>query len=284
MTHVSICSGIGGLDIPFGVPSQFWEIADAPSQVLAARFPDVPNHGDWTQLDRFDAATTMITAGLPCQEVSNAGRRNGTDGKRYLFDDFTRILAASDCRPTLILENVRGWLSPRHNKGFRRFTRSLTAVCGYELRWGIVRASDAAAPHRRERWFCVASHPDSVAGEKAGELGSVPTRFVPTWDGERTYARHCTALLPTWGKYADAISRWETHIGRPAPFPLTEGEVPGSQVLSPVFVEWMMGFPEGWITSLDLPRTRMLQCLGNAVVPQQAALAVDLLLELFVQH
>lgn len=38
-----------------------------------------------------------------------------------------------------------------------------------------------------------------------------------------------------------------------------------------MFVEWMMGLPEGWVTDL-LPRTAALRCIGNAVVPQVAAL------------
>lgn len=43
----------------------------------------------------------------------------------------------------------------------------------------------------------------------------------------------------------------------------------------PAFVEWMMGLPSGWVTDphLDVSRTQQLRMLGNAVVPQQAALA-----------
>ena len=40
----------------------------------------------------------------------------------------------------------------------------------------------------------------------------------------------------------------------------------------------MMGLPEGWVCDVGLSRTAMLKMLGNGVVPQQAALAVDLLL------
>ena len=41
----------------------------------------------------------------------------------------------------------------------------------------------------------------------------------------------------------------------------------------------MMGLPEGWVCGddLDLSRTAALKMLGNGVVPQQAALAVELL-------
>lgn len=41
------------------------------------------------------------------------------------------------------------------------------------------------------------------------------------------------------------------------------------------FVEWMMGYPEGWVDGLG--RTAALKALGNAVVPQQGAHAWQLL-------
>jgi DNA (cytosine-5)-methyltransferase 1 len=49
-------------------------------------------------------------------------------------------------------------------------------------------------------------------------------------------------------------------------------------VLSPAFVEWLMGLPGGFVTGLGLPRTLALRVLGNGVVPQQAAVALWLLL------
>jgi DNA (cytosine-5)-methyltransferase 1 len=49
-------------------------------------------------------------------------------------------------------------------------------------------------------------------------------------------------------------------------------------VLAPAFVEWLQGLEPGWVTGLALPRTAELRALGNGVVPQQAAHAVELLL------
>ncbi|WP_211347010.1 hypothetical protein [Saccharothrix australiensis] len=43
-------------------------------------------------------------------------------------------------------------------------------------------------------------------------------------------------------------------------------------------VEWIMGLPEGWVTDLPLKRVVQLRVLGNGVVPQQAAYAVQLML------
>mgnify|MGYP000191503786 CR=1 FL=1 len=45
--------------------------------------------------------------------------------------------------------------------------------------------------------------------------------------------------------------------------------VDGRGRLSPVFVEWMMGLPEGWVTDVTGRwRTVSLRLLGNTVVPQ----------------
>ena len=43
--------------------------------------------------------------------------------------------------------------------------------------------------------------------------------------------------------------------------------------MSAVFVEWLMGLPEGHVTGVKISRNDMLKALGNGVVPQQAAAA-----------
>jgi DNA (cytosine-5)-methyltransferase 1 len=48
--------------------------------------------------------------------------------------------------------------------------------------------------------------------------------------------------------------------------------------LNPVFVEYMMGLPEGWVTDLDISRSQQLKMLGNGVVPQQAEYAIKQIL------
>lgn len=81
-----------------------------------------------------------------------------------------------------------------------------------------------------------------------------------------------------WGKYADAVARWEA-LTRPAPEP-TETGPRGGQRLSPEFVEWMMGLPAGHVTGVPgLSRNDQLKMLGNGVVPQQAAAALRVLLD-----
>lgn len=85
-----------------------------------------------------------------------------------------------------------------------------------------------------------------------------------------------------YGVYAEAIARWERVTGRRAPSSTEPAARAGGRPrLSAVFVEWMMGLPEGWVTApeIGLSRSAELRALGNGVVPQQASAAVASLLE-----
>jgi DNA (cytosine-5)-methyltransferase 1 len=79
-----------------------------------------------------------------------------------------------------------------------------------------------------------------------------------------------------WGRYGDAILRWEQIVGRPAPDP-TEPGSKGQPRLSPRFVEFMMGLPDGWVTD-HVGRNAALHALGDGVVWQQGAYALRRLL------
>lgn len=72
-----------------------------------------------------------------------------------------------------------------------------------------------------------------------------------------------------WGAYAPAIERHELAVGRLAPSPVnTEG------ALDPLFVEFMMMLPLGWVTDVLPRRSHALKALGNGVVPAQAEYAI----------
>ena len=103
---------------------------------------------------------------------------------------------------------------------------------------------------------------DNAGSHRPGDTDSVP--------------RAVRDMGADFGPYTAAIRRWEAVIGRPAPSP-TEPGANGRPRLSPRFVEWMMGLPDGWVTGVDIPRSAQLKALGNGVVPQQAALALAML-------
>lgn len=83
----------------------------------------------------------------------------------------------------------------------------------------------------------------------------------------------------SWGKFAPAIRRWEQTIGLPAPAPTKPDGKDNAHRLSSEFTEWMMGLEPGWITDCGLTRNEELKAAGNGVVPQQAELALKILLQ-----
>ena len=77
-----------------------------------------------------------------------------------------------------------------------------------------------------------------------------------------------------WGRYADAIARWEHITGRPAPAPALLNDADGPRP-APPFVEWLMGLPTGWVTGTDdLTQNQQITALGNGVLPLQAISAL----------
>lgn len=179
------------------------------------------------------------------------------------------------------------------------------ADLGMDARWIGLPASLAGAPHHRFRIFITAYRQDPVpdasglgllarwrdAGSGAGASGNDraepsghrPGLARPGWltgqrgrigDAVRARGEH----LRRWGRYADAIARWEHITGRPAPAPAILNEDRGPRP-APEFVEWLMGLPTGWVTdpACGLTANQQNTALGNGVLPLQAVLAIDAL-------
>lgn len=112
-------------------------------------------------------------------------------------------------------------------------------------------------------------------GEHAGEPSAEEAGAVP---GDEPAGNRGVRADTDWGPYGAAIRRWEHATGRVAPAPTEPGKT--GERLSPRFVEFLMGLPVGWVTDVPgLSRNAKLKALGNGVVPQQAELALRLLLD-----
>lgn len=72
-----------------------------------------------------------------------------------------------------------------------------------------------------------------------------------------------------WGKYEPVIKRWE-RLTRLAPVALKHNPKIDAGQVTPQFVEWMMGLPQGWVSGVPgMERKTALRALGNGAVPQQ---------------
>ena len=274
----SLCTGYGGLEM--GLEAAFGEIdlrfvSDIDknaAKLLAHHHPDTPNLGDltnvdWEQQDQID----VLTAGYPCQPFSYAGKRK-IDDERAIFSYISN--AVSVLRPRyLFFENVAGHLTLGGVGVISELTR-----LRYDCKWGIVSAAQAGSAHQRKRLFiwCETTHAGSErygGGKNTGTMADSTRQMEGETQQQRTRRQpeYRSAEAFNWRQYETAIRRWETVINRPAPIPAIDNSV------NPVFVEWLMGLPEGWVTDLGLSRSAELKMLGNGVVPQQARLALEIL-------
>ena len=160
LDHIDLFAGIGGfsrgLDLTGGFrPVQFVEQDDFCQRVLRKHWADVPI---WDDVRTFshDAAGSVradiITAGVPCQPVSHAGKRRGKEDDRWLWGEALRLV--DEFRPTWFVgENVAGLI----NMGLDEVLSDLEAM-GYAARPFVIPACAVDAPHRRDRVWIVASN------------------------------------------------------------------------------------------------------------------------------
>lgn len=185
-TIASLCSGYGGLDMAVrevlgGEVAWFAEIEPRAAAVFAAHHSGIPNLGDLTTITDPPSAD-ILTGGFPCQPVSSAGARKGTDDERWLFDDICALVGRMDPRPRLLIfENVRGLLTANDGDAMARVVHGLARL-GYVGSWRLVRASDVGAPHQRARVFIVA-HADGGRFRERAQLDSGTQRGIaaPQW-------------------------------------------------------------------------------------------------------
>ncbi len=147
--------------------------------VLKTHFPDAELFDDVQQcgahnLKRVDC----ITAGVPCQDVSVAGKRGGLQGERTgLFYEFARIL--QELRPAwFVFENVPGLFSSNKGRDFAEILRVLMVECGYGVCWRVLDSQFFGVAQRRRRVFIVGRFgkpcPPEVLFESQGRAGDSP--------------------------------------------------------------------------------------------------------------
>nr|DAN75606.1 MAG TPA: Cytosine specific methyltransferase [Caudoviricetes sp.] len=274
-----LCAGYGGMSLAIGDKHPTWvsEIDPHASRVLRDRFPYSPNLGDMTLIDWAAAPELdVLMGGTPCQDLSAAGRRAGMapETRSGLWSHMYQ--AAEELRPNVVIwENVAGARTARGGRGIPALGRVVTdlAALGYGVVWDSVRASDAGAPHRRERVFVLAFRP---AASDALRVLLDRTREARL-RGPEPSDQDSPSHDPRLGGYGERLRLWESLTGVPMPEP-EEDSPRGGRRLSARFGEWMMGLPRGWVTGIrTIPRSAQVRILGNGVVPQQGRLAVHTL-------
>lgn len=230
LTHFSLCSGIGGLDLAaewagFETIAQC-EIDDYASIVLANRFRGVPNLHDIRTVTNDRLAEcgikaediTVVSAGFPCQPYSLAGKGLGDSDERDLWGEVARVL--KEIRPRWFVgENTPGLFARQNQRYFRRVLDDLTAL-GYSVGWGIWGACDVGAPHKRDRVFLIAyRNLSDTNGSGQQECGiqqkpSIQSTQIHSVVSNSRSKRQIERRNGELSAVAEAESQWNNYRGR----------------------------------------------------------------------
>lgn len=204
-TCLSICSGIGGLDLGLrramaGLRTICYVEREAfAASVLVARMEEatLDRAPIWDDLATFDGGpwrgvVDLVAGGTPCQDLSGAGRQAGLDGARSgLFFEFCRVV--SEVQPEYVF-----WENVASGQAGRALPRVIDALdeLGYTAARGpdgrpyvVLGADNAGAPHRRLRVFVLAytagarRHEPEVTGAGRGDADSRTRREQPERGG-----------------------------------------------------------------------------------------------------
>jgi DNA (cytosine-5)-methyltransferase 1 len=270
----SLFAGIGGFDLGFERAGwkTAWQVEINPTNrlVLADRFPGASRFEDVRECGRKNLqAVDCVTAGFPCQDISNAGGRRqggprGLSGARSgLFFEVLRILREVQ-PPWVVLENVPALL---HSNGGRDFGAVLNglAECGYVGYWRVLNAQYFGVPQARRRVFLVAGLGRFPSLEFLGD--AAPVEAIPItafedridqaegrWAGHTLTARNsacriclgCEVLVAEEGRWREMAKRERRSQVHGVPrgldaVNLAQVFAAGNAVV-PAVAEWIAGF------------------------------------------
>ena len=226
-------------------------------------FPGLRVHeGDVRLFDASDYAGQVdcIAAGFPCQDISSAGKGAGITGERSgLVSEVFRAVDA--IRPRFVfLEN-----SPRIRTRGRHVVIGELVARGYAWRDGIIGAADVGAPHRRDRWFCLAANADGMRelqsqGRQQDQRGWID---YPVEDVACVMRQGC----PDGSR--ESATETIPYIG--APSSMASGEGFGTPAKTWFEIEPDVGHLVHGLADDVVPAA--IKAIGNGQVPLQAAAA-----------
>jgi DNA (cytosine-5)-methyltransferase 1 len=157
---VGLFAGIGGLELGLHRAGHrailLCESDPAARAVLRTRFAASPLDDDVRSLRNVPPDTSLIAAGFPCQDLSQAGMTRGIEGAQSGLVGEVLRLVEQHRTPWVLLENVPFMLQLSRGRAMSILTAAFEAL-GYKWAYRIVDARAFGLPQRRRRVYFLAS-------------------------------------------------------------------------------------------------------------------------------
>lgn len=274
MKVAGLFAGIGGIELGFQragfEAAMFCEIDPNAIAVLRTHFPDVPIAEDVCAIDALPEDIDVLTAGFPCQDLSQAGRTKGIRGKRSgLVREVFRLLEQRRV-PWVVIENVSFMLRLDGGSAMRLIADNFERL-GYRWAYRVVDSRAFGLPQRRERVYFVAStecdpatllFSDDVGSKEPTEYKGHACGFYWT-EGSRGLG---------WAIDSVPTLKGGSTIGIPSPPAIW---IPETGIVTPDIrdAERMQGFDPDWTQPAERAAKRgsRWRLVGNAVTVDAAA-------------
>lgn len=265
-------AGIGGIERGLheaGLETELLcEIEPGARRVLEVRFPEARLETDVRAL-RSVGDVDVLTAGFPCQDLSQAGRTAGIGGKNSgLVGHVFRLLDRGAVAPRwLMLENVSFMLQLERGSGMRFLVAELEAR-GFSWAYRVVDTQAFGLPQRRQRVILIASRKEDPRNVLFADdvEPMIPTFRRGLWCGF-----YWTEGLRGLGWAVDSVPTLKggSTIGIPSPPAIwnsSDGSISTPDIRD---AERLQGFEPDWTRpALDVPTVRRghrWKLVGNAV-------------------
>lgn len=265
-------AGVGGLESGLAAAGHktlaVAEIFPPACAVLDARF-DAPNLGDVTKLLAVPGDTELLTAGFPCQDLSQAGRTAGIDGEKSGLVNAVFSLLDRQSIPWVLLENVSFMLRLDGGLAMTRLVNGFEER-GYRWAYRVIN-SLSFVPQRRERVFFLASKVGEPSEVLFGE--DTAAQIAPTALHDRAHGFYWTEGVRGLGWASDAVPTLKigSSVGIPSPPAIV---MPSGAVITPDIrdAERLQGLPENWTLPAETVArsSRRWTLVGNAVTAPAA--------------
>lgn len=245
----ALFAGIGGIELGLAEhgfsTTLFCEWDAAASAVLEERFPECARfHGDVRTLESIPRGVEFLTAGFPCQDLSQAGKTAGIEGARSgLVGEVFRLLRKRRV-PRVLIENVPFMLQLGRGRALDVIMNALEEL-GYSWAYRVIDARAFGLPQRRERVYILAALDedprDVLLSDDTGEPEGA------SWKPGRSFGFYWTEGIRGLGAAVEAIPTLKggSTIGIPsAPaIVLPDGSVGTPDIRD---AERLQGFPIDW--------------------------------------
>lgn len=266
-------AGIGGIEYGLenaGMRSvRMCDVDPLARAVLGRHFASASLRHDVTRLHTLPDCE-VLTAGFPCQDVSQAGLRAGIRGERFrLVEHVFRLFDAAPTQPRfLLLENVPGLLRLRRGEAMSYLAERFRER---RLRWAY-RTVDAQAfgiPQRRERVLILASATEDPAPILLGQDAGEPSPAV----APAGYGFYWTEGLRGLGLAKDSVPplKGGFGLGIPSAPAVWQPDAPGGMAFGVPDIrdlERLQGLPENWTRPVrpnPVAERARWRLIGNAV-------------------